>query len=194
MQTECGLRFAPNLRDAFWPWLYAQPAFRRSGGRDHFLMLSKTWGRAFQCEPLATWVQTKYFGNPQRGWETWDWQGADKMQKVAHANSHPVDAGWKVNAHPVPYPSAVHHFVATGNATLLAALGLRGDSPWQPERLWTQEREYLASYVGTVWRGVATKTDYWRLKARPVLILCPVLCTLLAPAPRLRTCCVLAAG
>jgi hypothetical protein len=135
-------------------------------------MLSKTWGRAFQCEPLSTWVQTKYMGHPRPGWEAFDWWGADNLQKLAHANSHPPDSGWKHNAHAIPYPAAVHHFAAHGNASLLHDLRLtEATSPWQPANLWTHEREFLASYVGTVWRGVRVASDYWRVK-----VLCAEAC------------------
>ena len=168
VQAECGLQFATQLREAFWPWLYSQPMFQRSQGRDHFLMLSKTWGRAFECEPLSTWVQTKYMGHPRPGWQDFDWTGADNVQKVAHANSHQPDAGWKLNAHPMPYPSAVHYhdLSAAAGAELLESLQLsRTVNPWDVQSLWpNRRREYLASYVGTVWRGAHVDTKYWRTK------------------------------
>jgi Exostosin family len=176
VQATCGLRFAADLQDKFWPWLYSQPAFRRSQGRDHFLVLSKTWGRAFECEPFKTWVQFRFAPwnrtHADSKWAKFDWAGAENMQKLAHANSHAPDQAWKNNAHAVPYPSAVHYFDGSMNSTLLESLQLQAaDGAWQPHRLWSKEREYLASYVGTVWRGARVATDYWRLK-----VLCAEAC------------------
>ena len=172
VQSSCGLQFAPNLAETFWPWLYKQPAFVRSQGRDHFMVLSKTWGRAFQCEPFQTWVRDKYMGPRQHGWESWDWRGVDNMQKLAHANSHPVDTGWKINAHAMPYPSSVHYYATGSNSTVLDALGMGGTAnPWDLDPVWQRGRDFLASYVGTVWRGVKVKSDYWRMK-----VLCAEIC------------------
>jgi len=143
----CGLHHNSGDWAAILDWLGQQPAWRRSGGRDHFTFLTKPYVWSRKGAPLAASGPAAWADHPVH---------AQLMANVVKATHWGVQADERAVA--MPFSTFVH-----------AHRGV--DLPRALDRLFAAPRRHAMSYIGGMWRGgakgpYALKQKNWSTKRR----------------------------